>query len=1723
MQHRKKRMHRAIAWALAAALGLSCFGGLPAVAADTSVSAAEGQVTGGEAAVIREDGDSWTLENQAVRLGLAFTDGSLRMTSFYNKAAEREYLTADDETNYLFSYDWAGYENGSGAVEASKQTVSSADGKWEMVGSPTVEDVTTRNYDLDTLELGQSLEIVLQHATAGMQVTLQFEIYNGVGGIHYQTFIKNTGAEKMVITESDVISLNMPNDAHYLHYINARSSSSGGAENATWKTTTGSLNFENKAGNLNGRNALCVYESGDGWWMMPETNWRTQIGPENYGDTPSKTNTNPEFASISCWDTDSTQQVMVRTHPESVQLTLKPDEEYQYIGVNLTAFKGDVVDGKMAAEEHFRLRYKYHDTTTILNTNDWDYNSKSTFEYMRDVIIPQAVKANVDMVMIDDLWNVNRDSIEAVPKFKSLSELGQMIRDNGKMFGIWYSLTGDGHNKGRDLADPDQWYGNEEEGITGKKELIETLINEYKMDHQMIDLTEFWQNTQETDYSSPCDNVYRKNTNVNNWLNELVAEYPNYLVKLTNEVDVYPTQGNRATGLLHMTDNGWVVHNAGLSGGMAAMVNSFGYLPLNSTYTSGAVDGTMNQYYHYMFARNVKLNTDPGGPTWTDHGVQLMATFNDWRKGARIKELTDNVVTRPCYLGEDWDSNDGANWISNGVNGPYAWMYTDADRSRALMLATSYNGNSSVQFTADTRWLDADKNYLVADVTLDDTGSFTYAYKGLYSGAQLTEEGFLVDLSESTSGGKAYWFEAVGEDTMQVVYADEKIETYESSVSGDVMTVKVTGQPDTMGTVIVANSAENTGRVVSIQLDENGEATLEIPTDKLYAPQGGQAGLGRATRVEFEGWYKNGEIQSSPGVVVNATAGDDSGSVGASGNDYRTVTFQNAGDWVGGTLSIPTPGKYQVTVAFKSNEKTGLSGIGTGDEPIGDVVDMSDAGIYAVNRIFTQSIEVEFAEAGDQLIKIFCMGKGSNSSSSLSLRIDYIEFTPVYSEDPQLMEAEAENMTATGDTALQQTDAAGASGGSLVSVSGATGGSTVTLPIQVSRPGAMQLTLQYQTDPAGPILRITDSDGLLDVTVDTYGASAGIATADLGEVTFQAAGEKELYLTVGGFNKSNKADSYSYGIDALQIVSSPGVTASQNGAVLTVGDTLDLSEIITPSHMLSSYMTPGSLRWQVYSETAFDVAEVDAAGQLTANSVGTAVLRVSNQYAPTAYVDYTVTVLPDDAPAAVKEAAEAIASLGAATATEEFKAALTEAENLYKALRENEQQQVTSGYLLTAARVSYDNLVSQDPGEGLQAVNYLEDLDYTGQGTFTEGTCPSGSHKIQFAKDGEIYEHGMGFEPPDGYDGALLVPIPEGVDTFYAKVGIDWAMSQNNEYDQLNYLTFYIDGEQMAQTGQLKSNYVDGQWVDTNIYDVEIEIPDGAKWLYIENFIGNHRNCDHILLADAQFKSDAAANVEALIREIAPDNVNLEHWSEETAEKIRTAEAAYIALTPEERALVSNFDALVSHRRTHAGFGRLELSEDQLAQVDAVDAAIGAVQTAGRRGVSTVALAEAAKEAFDGLGATLQDYVSDVFRLYEAQWWIEDNAADLEAAEPVYDQIAALPETVSESDRPAVEAARAAYNNLTSAQQALVDNLDVLVAAEEQLGGGEPVRGDGDYNGNGVVDIQDVMSACRVLARSHAGTVPTKEELAAVDMDGDKDVDIQDIMLICRVIAAKNQ
>ena len=68
----------------------------------------------------------------------------------------------------------------------------------------------------------------------------------------------------------------------------------------------------------------------------------------------------------------------------------------------------------------------------------------------------------------------------------------------------------------------------------------------------------------------------------------------------------------------------------------------------------------------------------------------------------------------------------------------------------------------------------------------------------------------------------------------------------------------------------------------------------------------------------------------------------------------------------------------------------------------------------------------------------------------------------------------------------------------------------------------------------------------------------------------------------------------------------------------------------------------------------------------------------------------------------------------------------------------------------------------------------------------------------------------------------------------------------------------------------------------------------------------------------------------------------------------------------------------------------------------------------------------------------------------------------------------------------------------------------------------EPAVIKGDLNGDGRVDIQDVMFACKILARNNSGTDPSPEELERGDMDGDGQVLINDIMSICRILASQN-
>ena len=61
----------------------------------------------------------------------------------------------------------------------------------------------------------------------------------------------------------------------------------------------------------------------------------------------------------------------------------------------------------------------------------------------------------------------------------------------------------------------------------------------------------------------------------------------------------------------------------------------------------------------------------------------------------------------------------------------------------------------------------------------------------------------------------------------------------------------------------------------------------------------------------------------------------------------------------------------------------------------------------------------------------------------------------------------------------------------------------------------------------------------------------------------------------------------------------------------------------------------------------------------------------------------------------------------------------------------------------------------------------------------------------------------------------------------------------------------------------------------------------------------------------------------------------------------------------------------------------------------------------------------------------------------------------------------------------------------------------------------------GDLDKDGVVTIQDVMEACKILARRSAGTNPTEDEIARGDLDGVDGITISDVMEICKILARK--
>ena len=173
----------------------------------------------------------------------------------------------------------------------------------------------------------------------------------------------------------------------------------------------------------------------------------------------------------------------------------------------------------------------------------------------------------------------------------------------------------------------------------------------------------------------------------------------------------------------------------------------------------------------------------------------------------------------------------------------------------------------------------------------------------------------------------------------------------------------------------------------------------------------------------------------------------------------------------------------------------------------------------------------------------------------------------------------------------------------------------------------------------------------------------------------------------------------------------------------------------------------------------------------------------------------------------------------------------------------------------------------------------------------------------------------------------------------------------------------------------------------------------------------------------------------------------------ESGEAIRNAAALYEALSDMEKEVLAYLDPEITEMLEEAQETYNTLLGDREA-ADAVEALITAI---GSVDLTKEAAITAAREAYDALNDTRKAMVSNYAALTAAEEKLQQlkdeaaqAAADQAAADAVEEQIAAIG-TVTVFSGKKIDAARTAFDALTDAQKALVENANQLTVAESAL------------------------------------------------------------------------
>ena len=200
---------------------------------------------------------------------------------------------------------------------------------------------------------------------------------------------------------------------------------------------------------------------------------------------------------------------------------------------------------------------------------------------------------------------------------------------------------------------------------------------------------------------------------------------------------------------------------------------------------------------------------------------------------------------------------------------------------------------------------------------------------------------------------------------------------------------------------------------------------------------------------------------------------------------------------------------------------------------------------------------------------------------------------------------------------------------------------------------------------------------------------------------------------------------------------------------------------------------------------------------------------------------------------------------------------------------------------------------------------------------------------------------------------------------------------------------------------------------------------------------------DDYTLEDTGFSPDPDPDDNERVAEVEKkiDAIGDVTYTEASKAKIDAARAAYNDLTVSERKQVSNAQKLVDAEKKYA---ELQKQDDQ-AKADAVKKLIDEMG-------SDSAKIKAARKAYDDLTKDQKKLVTNYNKLTAAEYQRASSTAtssDRKSAQDTIDLIDQIGDKVSDTSGAKIDAARAAYDQLSDTQKALVTNYEQLEAAEE--------------------------------------------------------------------------